>query len=141
MMWAVAGLGFDRMSIDKRCEGEVINGTGHSKGEPDPASRYGIEREVASGSNRRGPVVTWIGKPSGRNFCWLHLPKEASHGHLRVKADPETREVEIQAFEDTSLYVRPFQRAQITLKLAARRTGHWMREALNRLEPARSGCR
>ena len=57
---------------------------------------------------------------SGRNFCWLHPPKEASHCHLRVKTDPENREQEIQTFEDTSLYVRAFQRAQITLKLAVK---------------------
>lgn len=55
---------------------------------------------------------------SGRNFCWLHPPKEASHCHLRVKTDPDNRESEIKAFEETSLYVRAFQRAQITLKLA-----------------------
>jgi hypothetical protein len=55
---------------------------------------------------------------SGRNFCWLHPPKEASHCHLRVKTDPDKREEEMKAFEETSLYVRAFQRAQITLKLS-----------------------
>jgi hypothetical protein len=57
---------------------------------------------------------------SGRNFCWLHPPKEASHCHLRVKTDPEKREEEMKAFEETSLYVRAFQRAQITLKLSVK---------------------
>jgi hypothetical protein len=57
---------------------------------------------------------------SGRNFCWLHPPKEASHCHLRVKTDPDKREEQMQAFEDTSLYVRAFQRAQITLKLSVK---------------------
>jgi len=57
---------------------------------------------------------------SGRNFCWLHPPKEASHCHLRVKTDPDKREQQIKAFEETSLYVRAFQRKQITLKLSVK---------------------
>jgi hypothetical protein len=57
---------------------------------------------------------------SGRNFCWLHPPKEASHCHLRVKTDPDKREQQIKAFEETSLYVRAFQRMQITLKLSVK---------------------
>jgi hypothetical protein len=56
---------------------------------------------------------------SGRNFCWFHPPREASHCHLRVRTDADTREEQIRAFEDTSLYVRPFQREQITFKLVA----------------------
>jgi len=57
---------------------------------------------------------------SGRNFCWLHPPKEASHCHLRVKTDPDKREQQIKVFEETSLYVRAFQRKQITLKLSVK---------------------
>jgi hypothetical protein len=57
---------------------------------------------------------------SGSNFCWLHPPKEASHCHLRVKTDPDKREQQIKSFEETSLYVRAFQRKQITLKLSVK---------------------
>jgi len=57
---------------------------------------------------------------SGRNFCWLHPPKEASHCHVRVKTDPDKREEQMKAFEETSLYVRAFQRKQITLKLSVK---------------------
>lgn len=56
----------------------------------------------------------------GRNFCWFHPPKEASHCHVRVRTDPEKREEQIRAFEETGLYVRPFARAQITLKLSSK---------------------
>jgi hypothetical protein len=57
---------------------------------------------------------------SGRNFCWFHPPKEASHCHLRVQTDPTKREDEIKKFEETSLYVRAFQRRQITLKVSVK---------------------
>lgn len=57
---------------------------------------------------------------TGSNFCWFHPPKEASHCHLRVKTDPEKREEQMKAFEETSLYVRAFQRKQITLKLSVK---------------------
>jgi len=55
---------------------------------------------------------------SGRNFCWFHPPRDASHCHTRVLTDPTLREDQIRAFEETGLYVRPFQRRLITLKLA-----------------------
>lgn len=55
---------------------------------------------------------------SGRNFCWFHPPKEASHCHTRVRVGAEDRDDQIRQFEETSLYVRPFQRELITLKLA-----------------------
>jgi hypothetical protein len=55
---------------------------------------------------------------TGRNFCGFHPPKNASHGHARVRAPAETRDDLVQLFEETGLYVRPFQRKQITLKLA-----------------------
>lgn len=57
---------------------------------------------------------------TGSNFCWFHPPKEASHCHLRVKTDPEKREEQMKALEETSLYVRAFQRKQITLKLSVK---------------------
>lgn len=57
---------------------------------------------------------------SGRNFCWFHPPKEATHCHVRVRTVPDDREAQIRAFEETSLYVRPFQKAQITLKLSSK---------------------
>ena len=50
----------------------------------------------------------------------LHPPKEASHCHVRVKTDPDKRDEQMKAFEETSLYVRAFQRAQVTLKLSVR---------------------
>lgn len=55
---------------------------------------------------------------SGRNFCWLHPPRAASHCHVRVKTEADIREEQIRSFEETGLYVRPFQRRLITLKLA-----------------------
>ena len=55
---------------------------------------------------------------TGRNFCWLHPPREAAHCHLRVRTVTDLREEQIRAFEETGLYVRPFQRRLITLKLA-----------------------
>ena len=57
---------------------------------------------------------------SGRNFCWFHPPKEATHCHVRVRTNPDKREEQIKAFEETSLYVRAFQRQLITLKLAVK---------------------
>jgi hypothetical protein len=57
---------------------------------------------------------------SGPNFCWFHPPKEATHCHLRVKTIPDKREEQMKAFEETSLYVRAFQRKQITLKLSVK---------------------
>ena len=57
---------------------------------------------------------------TGRNFCWLHPPRAATHCHLRVMTDPSLREEQIRAFEETGLYVRPFQRRLITLKLSTR---------------------
>jgi hypothetical protein len=54
----------------------------------------------------------------GRNFCWFHPPKAASHCHVRVRAPADTRDDLVRTFEETGLYVRPFQRKQITLKLA-----------------------
>jgi hypothetical protein len=57
---------------------------------------------------------------TGRNFCWLHPPREASHCHVRVRTDPDLREEQMRHFEDTGLYVRAFQRELITLKLAVR---------------------
>jgi hypothetical protein len=55
---------------------------------------------------------------TGRNFCWFHPPKTASHCHVRVRAPADTRDDLVRTFEETGLYVRPFQRKQITLKLA-----------------------
>lgn len=55
---------------------------------------------------------------TGRNFCWFHPPREAQHCHLRVRTDPDMREEQMRAFEDVGLYVRPFQRRMITLKLS-----------------------
>lgn len=55
---------------------------------------------------------------SGRNFCWFHPPKAASHCHIRVRTIADRREEQIRQFEETSLYVRPFQRELITLKLS-----------------------
>lgn len=55
---------------------------------------------------------------SGRNFCWFHPPKTASHCHVRVRVPADSRDDLVRLFEDTGLYVRPFQRKQITLKLA-----------------------
>jgi hypothetical protein len=55
---------------------------------------------------------------TGRNFCWFHPPKNASHCHIRVRAPAEKRDDLVRLFEETGLYVRPFQRKQITLKLA-----------------------
>lgn len=57
---------------------------------------------------------------SGRNFCWFHPPREASHCHVRVRTSADMREEQMRALEDTGLYVRAFQRDLITLKLAAR---------------------
>jgi hypothetical protein len=54
---------------------------------------------------------------AGRNFCWFHPPREAKHLHLRVLTDATQRDELVKAFEDTGLYVRPYQRRQITLKL------------------------
>lgn len=56
----------------------------------------------------------------GRNFCWFHPKKVATHCHVRVRCTEETREAEILPFEETGLYVRPFQRDLITLKLSAK---------------------
>lgn len=56
----------------------------------------------------------------GRNFCWFHPPKTASHCHVRVRVDPEARDERIRLLEETGLYVRPFQRELVTLKLATR---------------------
>lgn len=57
---------------------------------------------------------------SGRNFCWFHPPREASHCHVRVRTSADSREEQMRAFDDTGLYVRAFQRELITLKLAVR---------------------
>jgi hypothetical protein len=57
---------------------------------------------------------------SGRNFCWFHPPREASHCHVRVRTSADAREEQMRAFDDTGLYVRAFQRELITLKLAVR---------------------
>lgn len=57
---------------------------------------------------------------SGRNFCWFHPPRSASHCHVRVRTSADEREAQIAGFDDTGLYVRAFQRELITLKLAAR---------------------
>jgi hypothetical protein len=57
---------------------------------------------------------------SGRNFCWFHPPKAASHCHVRVRTVADVREEQIRQFEETSLYVRPFQRELITLKLSGK---------------------
>lgn len=55
---------------------------------------------------------------SGRNFCWFHPPRAAPHCHLRLLTDPEKRDAQVRSLEGTGLYVRPFQRRQITLKLS-----------------------
>lgn len=55
---------------------------------------------------------------TGRNFCWFHPPREAGHCHVRVKTQSDLREEQIRSFEETGLYVRPFQRRLITLKLS-----------------------
>ena len=56
---------------------------------------------------------------TGYNFCWFHPPKEASHCHLRVRTDADARDTLIRLFDDTGLYVRPFQRELITIKLTS----------------------
>jgi len=55
---------------------------------------------------------------SGNNFCWFHPPKEASHCHLRVRSHVDERDRLVRLFDDTGLYVRPFQRERITIKLS-----------------------
>jgi len=57
---------------------------------------------------------------TGRNFCWLHPPREASHCHVRLKTEADRREAQIRSFEETGLYVRPFQKRLITLKLSSK---------------------
>jgi hypothetical protein len=57
---------------------------------------------------------------TGRNFCWFHPPRSASHCHVRVRTMADEREAQIAMFDDTGLYVRAFQRELITLKLAVR---------------------
>jgi hypothetical protein len=57
---------------------------------------------------------------TGYNFCWLHPPKGAAHCHLRVRARADSRDDLIRKFADTGLYVRPFQRELITIKLATK---------------------
>jgi len=77
------------------------------------------------GANLGAPRVTYnknhvaIGT-TGRNFCWLPPPKTTSHCHVRVRVDPDVREERIRLLEETGLYVRPFQRELVTLKLATR---------------------
>ncbi len=53
---------------------------------------------------------------SGNNFCWFHPPKEAAHCHIRVKTNANSRDQIVRRFDDTGLYVRPFQRELITIK-------------------------
>lgn len=55
---------------------------------------------------------------SGNNFCWFHPPKEAAHCHIRVRANADSRDQIVRRFDDTGLYVRPFQRELITIKLS-----------------------
>jgi hypothetical protein len=57
---------------------------------------------------------------TGYNFCWFHPPKAAGHMHLRVRVDPIARDELLKRLADTSLYVRPFQRELITIKLTSR---------------------
>jgi len=57
---------------------------------------------------------------SGFNFCWFHPPKEAAHCHIRVKAKAAARDALVRRFDDTGLYVRPFQRELITIKLSGK---------------------
>jgi hypothetical protein len=57
---------------------------------------------------------------TGRNFCWFHPPRSASHCHVRVRTSADEREAQMASFDDTGLYVRAFQRELVTLKLAVR---------------------
>jgi hypothetical protein len=57
---------------------------------------------------------------TGRVFCRLHPPREASHCHLRVVTRAARREAQMQSFDGTGLYVRPFIRDRITLQLTLR---------------------
>lgn len=77
------------------------------------------------GSHLGAPRVTYNKNhvamgTTGRNFCWFHPPKASSHCHVRVRVDPDAREERIRLLEETGLYVRPFQRELVTLKLATR---------------------
>jgi hypothetical protein len=82
-----------------------------------------LDKVVALVQSKFGPARVTYNKnhialgTSGFNFCWFHPPKEASHCHLRVRIGEDQREQLIKAFEETGLYIRPFQRDRITIKL------------------------
>lgn len=79
---------------------------------------------------------------SGNNFCWFHPPKEAAHCHIRVKANAAERDQIVQRFDDTGLYVRPFQRELITIKLSLKDIethGLLIEEVLRRCESVSRG--
>lgn len=91
-----------------------------------PAALQSLDRIVELVGEAIGPPSVKYNKNhiamgvSGRNFCWFHPPKEASHCHVRVRTDADRREEQIRRFEETSLYIRPFQRELITLKLSVK---------------------
>lgn len=78
-----------------------------------------VEKEIAATriTYNKGHVALATG---GRNFCWFHPRREAIHCHIRVLVEPSLREEQLRTFEETGLYVRPFQRRLITLKLSAK---------------------
>ncbi len=90
------------------------------------AALQALDAVVALVNDHVGPARVTYNKghvalgTTGRNFCWFHPPREASHCHVRVRTSAEMREEQMRAFDDTSLYVRAFQRELITLKLALR---------------------
>lgn len=54
----------------------------------------------------------------GRNFCWFHPKKVATHCHVRVRCKESSRDSEVAVFEQTGMYVKPYGMDKITLKLS-----------------------
>jgi hypothetical protein len=88
-----------------------------------PASLAVMDKLVAMVQEKLGPARVTCNKnhialgTTGYNFCWFHPPKEAAHCHIRVRVEGNSRDELIRKFADTGLYVRPFQRELITIKL------------------------